>query len=89
MKLAEFKVLTFDCYGTLIDWESGMLDALAPLTTRLPRTLTRNEILEAHARYESSQQRQTPTKRYQELLATVYRRLAEEWGISVRESSTR
>jgi putative hydrolase of the HAD superfamily len=82
MKLIDFKVLAFDCYGTLIDWESGMIDGLAPLTKRLERTLTRNEILEAHARHESSQQRQTPTKRYQEVLAIVYRRLAEEWGLS-------
>lgn len=83
MKLTDFKVLTFDCYGTLIDWESGMVTGLAPLTDRLERELTRNEILEAHARHESSQQRQTPTKRYRELLAIVYRRLAEEWGVSV------
>ncbi len=84
MKLKDFKVLTFDCYGTLIDWETGMVNALAPLTSKLGEKLTRNEILEAHARNESSQQRQTPTKRYRELLAVVYRRLAEEWNISVR-----
>jgi putative hydrolase of the HAD superfamily len=83
MKLTDFKVLTFDCYGTLIDWESGMVTGLAPLTERLDHKLTRNEILEAHARYESSQQAQTPTKRYQEVLAVVYRRLAEEWGVAV------
>lgn len=83
MKLTDFNVLTFDCYGTLIDWESGMVVGLAPLTERLDRTLTRNEILEAHAFYESNQQRQTPTKRYQDLLALVYRRLAEGWGLSV------
>ncbi len=83
MNLTDFKVLTFDCYGTLIDWESGMVAGLTPLTERLDRQLTRNEILEAHARYESSQQLQTPTKRYRDLLAVVYRRLAEEWGLSV------
>ena len=83
MRLTDFKVLTFDCYGTLIDWESGMIAALAPLTNRLDRKLTHAEILEAHARHESSQQRQTPYKRYQELLAVVYRRLAEEWGLGV------
>lgn len=82
MKLRDFKVLTFDCYGTLIDWESGMLNALAPLTNNPGVKLTRNEILEAHARHESSQQRQTPYKRYRELLAIVYRRLAEEWGVT-------
>src|SRR5262245_36922921 len=83
MKLSDFKVLTFDCYGTLIDWESGMVAALAPLTDRLQRPITRDEILEAHARHESSQQRQTPYKRYRELLAVVYRRLAEEWNLNV------
>ena len=29
--LASFQVLTFDCYGTLIDWETGIWDALQPL----------------------------------------------------------
>lgn len=81
MNLRDFKVLSFDCYGTLIDWESGMVNALAPLTNQLGSRLTRNEILEAHARYESSQQKQTPNKRYIELLAIVYRRLAEDWGV--------
>ena len=32
MRLTDFKVLTFDCYGTLIDWETGMVEALKPLT---------------------------------------------------------
>jgi 2-haloacid dehalogenase len=82
MKLTEFKALTFDCYGTLIDWESGMAEALKPLTSRVGRELSRNDILEAHARHESSQQLQTPGKIYRELLPIVYKRLAEEWGVS-------
>lgn len=81
MKLSQFKALTFDCYGTLIDWESGMVSGLKPLTVKVKRPLTRDEILEAHARHESSQQHETPTKRYSELLAVVYKRLAEEWGV--------
>lgn len=83
MKLTDFKALTFDCYGTLIDWESGMVEALKPLTGRVARPLTRDAVLEAHARHESSQQRHTPAKRYRDLLAVVYRRLAEEWGVAV------
>ncbi len=81
MKLTDFKVLTFDCYGTLIDWESGMIEALAPLTRRAGRTLSRDQILEAHASHESAQQRSTPARRYSELLAVVYKRLAEQWGV--------
>lgn len=83
MKLTDFKALTFDCYGTLIDWETGMVDGLKPLTAKVARPLTRNEILEAHARHESAQQLQTPAKAYREVLAVVYRRLAEEWGVPV------
>jgi 2-haloacid dehalogenase/putative hydrolase of the HAD superfamily len=83
MKLSEFKVLAFDVYGTLIDWESGMVTGLKPLTDKLSRDLTRDEILEAHAYYESSTQRWTPAKKYSDLLGVVYRRLAEEWGVEV------
>ena len=78
MRLTDFKALTFDCYGTLIDWESGMMDALKPLTGKLTAPLSRNAVLEAHARHESTQQVQTPGMRYRELLAVVYKRLAEE-----------
>ncbi|MEZ0211919.1 MAG: haloacid dehalogenase, partial [Xanthobacteraceae bacterium] len=35
MRLSDFKALTFDCYGTLIDWESGMVAGLKPLTDRV------------------------------------------------------
>ena len=83
MNLNDFSVLTFDCYGTLIDWESGIIEGLKPLTSKLPNALTRDEILDAHARQESSQQSWTPTKRYGELLQIVYKRLGEEWDIGV------
>ena len=82
MRLTDFKALTFDCYGTLIDWETGMVEGLQPLTDRVAHNLSRDDILEAHARHESSQQAWTLTKRYSALLAIVYKRLAEEWGVS-------
>ena len=83
MNLRDFKVLAFDVYGTLIDWESGMVTALKPLTDRVSQRLSRNDILEAHAYHESTVQRWTPAKKYSDLLAVVYRRLAEEWGVAV------
>lgn len=82
MQLGDFKALSFDCYGTLIDWESGMIAGLRELTSRVDKPLTRNEILEAHAKHESQQQAQTPGKPYREILPIVYKRLAEEWGVS-------
>ena len=83
MKLTDFKALTFDCYGTLIDWESGMVAGLKPLTDRVAKNLSRDEILEAHAFHESTQQKYTPGYKYNELLQIVYKRLAEEWQASV------
>jgi len=80
MRLSDFEALTFDVYGTLIDWESGMIAGLKPLTDRA-ETLSRNEILEAHAFHESTAQAQTPHMRYDRLLAVVYKRLAEEWRV--------
>ena len=84
MRLTEFKAMTFDVYGTLINWENGMIAGLKPLTDQVSRSLSRNEILEAHAHYESATQRQTPSKIYSQLLAVVHKRLAEEWGVPVK-----
>lgn len=81
MRLTEFEALTFDCYGTLIDWEAGIAAGLSKLAARLPEPLTRDQILEAHARHESHQQSMTPDMPYNRLLQVVYRRLAEEWGV--------
>jgi 2-haloalkanoic acid dehalogenase type II len=82
MRLTGFKALTFDVYGTLIDWETGIADALAPLASRSPVKLTRDQILEAHACHEARLQRLTPAKRYRDLLAVVHRRLAEDWQVA-------
>jgi 2-haloacid dehalogenase len=88
MQLTEFKVLTFDCYGTLIDWENGITRALQPLLTRSGKALSRDEVLEVFARHEAAQQSETPSMIYSELLAVVHSRIASEWGIqqSVLES---
>jgi 2-haloacid dehalogenase len=83
MRLTDFKALTFDCYGTLIDWESGMTEALRPLTSRLSTPLPRDAVLEAHGRHEAAQEAATPAKLYRDLLPIVFKRLAEEWRVPV------
>ncbi len=79
MKLTDFKVLTFDCYGTLIDWETGLLQSLSALLDRTG--LDREQALQSFAEFESGQQAQTPNMRYSDLLAHVFMRLAEHWEI--------
>jgi 2-haloacid dehalogenase len=81
MQLTDFKVLTFDCYGTLIDWETGLHEALKSLVARSDIPFTRDQVLEAHARHEAAQEAETPSLPYAELLALVFGRIAQEWGV--------
>jgi len=83
VKLAQFKVLTFDCYGTLIDWESGIFNALAPLTRKAKVSEPRDQLLQTFAKHESAQEEATPAMPYSQLLSVVYKRLAKEWGVAV------
>src|SRR5205814_231202 len=53
MRLGDFQVLSFDCYGTLIDWESGIWTALQPLLAKAAGGLSRETALSAFARHES------------------------------------
>jgi 2-haloacid dehalogenase len=81
MQLIDFKVLSFDCYGTLIDWESGIVTALQSLVSQSGKTLTRDEVLQSFARHEADQEALTPTMLYSSILAQVYARMAAEWGL--------
>ena len=81
-RLTDYRVLTFDCYGTLIDWESGIWDALQPLILRNGRAnVAREPALEAFARFESRHQQATPVRRYPDVLARVHRSVAESFGL--------
>lgn len=87
MKLSDFKVLTFDCYGTLIDWETGLFTALQPLLEAGRIGATREEVLAQFAQQEAAQEAATPGMLYPQLLAEVHRRLARVWLVSVPESA--
>lgn len=70
-KLTDFKVLTFDVYGTLIDWETGVLTALAP-SLPADHTFTRTHLLTIYHKHEAAQQRATPSLSYTDLLTTIH-----------------
>lgn len=80
--LTDYKVLTFDCYGTLIDWESGIWDALQPLWLANGCAIERQEALRAFAEAESAQQAAVPGMLYPEVLAHVHVALAGRFGLS-------
>ena len=83
MKLSDFRALTFDCYGTLIDWETGILAGLQPLAARAGGKLPDDAILEAFARHEAAQEAETPDMLYSKLLSVVHARIAKEWGVAI------
>ena len=85
MQLTDFEVLTFDCYGTLIDWETGIYQALQPLLAGGVVDLGRDAVLETFARFESAQQAATPDMLYSELLARVHAQLSTHWNISAAD----
>jgi 2-haloalkanoic acid dehalogenase type II len=85
MKLSDFKMLTFDTYGTLIDWESGIYNALGPLLDKLPLRLDRDEVLELFASFEMQQQADTPAQVYSALLAEVSKSIAQKWQIKLSD----
>ncbi len=85
MKLSDFKMLTFDTYGTLIDWESGIYNALHPLLDKVPVKLHRDEVLELFAEFEMRQQAETPSRAYSALLADVARSIANKWQIKISD----
>ena len=81
MRLSDFDVLSFDCYGTLIDWESGIVAALAPWLEAHGVEAGRERILAAFSRAEAPQQQATPGMLYRDLLAVVHGVIAEEFGL--------
>jgi 2-haloacid dehalogenase len=82
MRLGEFSVLTFDCYGTLIDWETGICEAIRPWLERQGARASRDQILAAFAEAEAPQQAATPGMLYPELLARVHLQIAERFGVA-------
>jgi 2-haloalkanoic acid dehalogenase type II len=75
---SDFEVLSFDCYGTLIDWETGIWQALQPLLARNNAPdLSRSLALKAFAISESRHEAARPGFPYPEILAAVHQDLAE------------
>jgi 2-haloacid dehalogenase len=86
MNLAEYKALSFDCYGTLIDWESGMLGVLRPWAESVGLDLDDEQLLSAYAGSERAAERDDPPARYPDILAESFRRVGRALGRPVEES---
>jgi len=82
---AAYDVLTFDCYGTLIDWETGLL---AALREALPGSVDVGDdaLLETYARHEAEAER-PPYRTYREVLAAGVRGAADDLRLDVGDDA--
>ena len=87
MELGDFKVLSFDCYGTLIDWETGILSQLRPFLAGLGIEANDAEILGAFGRTESEEEARAPGDLYPEILRRVHSGLTSCWGLDADPSA--
>jgi len=73
----QYEVLSFDCYGTLIDWESGIVTAMRPVLSGLGIALEDDRVLELYAEFESAAERGAYVT-YRHVLREVMRQFGEE-----------
>lgn len=81
MKLHDFTTLTFDVYGTLIDWESGLLAQLKPWLSGKGVVVADDDLLAEFARLESQWEAEQPRMLYPALLEKVHADLARHYGL--------
>lgn len=86
MDLTSCTTLSFDCYGTLIDWESGILAVLAPWATEVGLDATDEALLLAFAAGESAAEAEQPSALYPVILAEAFRRAGQALGHEVDET---
>lgn len=80
LDFSRFEYLSFDCYGTLIDWESGILGYLRPLLKTKGRDVSDEQILNLYSEFEPHQQ-DLAYRSYREVLASVIREFAREFRV--------
>ena len=79
------KAVSFDCYGTLIDWESGIADALSAWAKRHGVLPGRADLLAAFAEAEPQVQAADPKMPYPEVLRRVARRIGRKFDLPVSD----
>ncbi len=81
LDFGRFRWITFDCYGTLVDWERGILETLVPLVSRHGVQADPGVLLRLFARLEAREEA-GEYRPYREVLRSVVRGLGEELGFT-------
>ena len=86
MRLGDFDALSFDCYGTLIDWETGIAAVLRPWADAHGLPTTDEELLAAFGTHETRAEADHPTELYPRILARAMRGLGAQLGAPVSDA---
>ncbi|BBH69880.1 haloacid dehalogenase [Actinoplanes sp. OR16] len=89
MDFTAFKAVSFDCYGTLIDWETGIAAVLAPWAAEQDLTIGHEDLLLVYADHEAAVEREEPAPLYPEVLAEAFRRVGAQLGRPVSDAWAR
>jgi len=85
LDFSRFRVLTFDCYGTLIDWETGILSALRPVLAGHVKEIPDDELLRLYAELEAEAEAGEYFS-YREVLQDVVKGFGQRLGFSPSSS---
>jgi 2-haloalkanoic acid dehalogenase type II len=83
VNFGDFDALSFDCYGTLIDWEAGISVHLERLVATYPELPDVATLLDVYGEEESVAERETPRALYPAILAASIRATAQRYGVSI------
>jgi len=86
LDLSDYKAVSFDCYGTLIDWEAGIAAVLGPWGREQGLDLSDEDLLIAYAESEAAVERQAPSALYPDVLAMAFRRVGEKLNMPVSDA---
>jgi 2-haloalkanoic acid dehalogenase type II len=85
VEITEFKAISFDCYGTLIDWEAGIAGVLGPWARSRGLALDDEALLAAYAKHETRAEADYPRALYPDILARSMTALGQALGTEVSE----
>jgi 2-haloacid dehalogenase len=88
LNFAQYRLVTFDCYGTLINWETGIFSALRPILAAHGKTIEDSGILRVYSELESAAE-QGPFRPYRDVLQSVVRGFGKLLAFHPTESEVR
>lgn len=88
LDFSRFEIITFDCYGTLIDWETGILAALHKILSAHGKTADNSRLLTLYGDFEAHAE-QGAFRSYRDVLESVVRQFGNELGFTPTEAEAR